>query len=469
MRPFADYPKGKGVFILKISKKSIIVITTYIIAAFALVGGFMLKQNISSSSYKRQTAVDYTRAFSALSDSTQNMSDSLKKVCVASSPSLISSTCAEVYAEAKSAEAALSVLPYANEELEHTAAFISKTGDYVFYISRSCASGNSLSDEERQNLEALCQSAESVADTLSSLSAQLLSGSISISELEKKQDVLSGTEDSMVSSGFADSFKAMETEFPELPSLIYDGPFSSHISSMEPKLLEGRKEISEEDILFIAEDFSGIDRNRLSIEYARESDVPVYVVTAKTGSITQTFEITKTGGFIMYYGTNRSVSRTSLSQDEAISRAQSFLKSRGLSNMQMTYYEVQNNILIANFAYSKNGVIYYPDLVKVGIAMDNGEVMSFESEGYIMNHTERSPGTISVSRETAEAALSNTLAVIGYNTCVIPTSGKNELLCHEFKCEYSDGSHCLVYVNAETGAEEKILILLENENGTLTV
>lgn len=454
---------------MKISKKSVIVISTYIIAAFALVGGFMLRQNISSRSYKRQTAVDYTRAFSALSDSTQNMSDSLKKVCVASSPSLISSTCAEVYAEAKSAEAALSVLPYANEELENTAAFISKAGDYVFYISRSCASGNALTDEERQNLEALRKSAESVADTLSSLSSDLLAGSISISELEEKQDVLSGSEDSMVSSGFADSFKAMETEFPELPSLIYDGPFSSHISSMEPKLLEGKKEISEEDILFIASEFSGIDRNRLNVDYARESDVPVYVVTAKTGSIIQTFEITKVGGYIMYYGTSRTVPRSSLTQEQAVSKAKSFLKSRGLGNMQMTYYEVQNNTLLANFAYTQNGVIYYPDLVKVGIAMDNGEVMSFESEGYIMNHTSRPPVTASVSREAAESALADTLTVVGYNTCVIPTSGKNELFCHEFKCDYGDGEHCLVYVNAETGVEEKVLVLLESENGTLTI
>ena len=45
----------------------------------------------------------------------------------------------------------------------------------------------------------------------------------------------------------------------------------------------------------------------------------------------------------------------------------------------------------------------------------------------------------------------------------------NEVFCHECKCENGDGSLYIVYINAETGTEEKILILLESENGTLTI
>ena len=32
-----------------------------------------------------------------------------------------------------------------------------------------------------------------------------------------------------------------------------------------------------------------------------------------------------------------------------------------------------------------------------------------------------------------------------------------------------EGQHILVYVNAQTGQEEKILILLEDESGTLVI
>lgn len=450
---------------MKVTKKALTLFGIYIIAGFLVMGGFIVRANAASDGFKRQTTVDYSRAFSALTDSIENMSDALKKACYSSSPGMLSSICSEVYAEAASAQAALSILPYANEELEHTAAFISKTGDYVFYLSRSAASGNELTEEDRQNLIALCQSAKQVADTLSSLSAELLAGRLSISELESMQDVLSDSEDSMVNTSLVSSIKQMETEFPELPSLIYDGPFSEHITSLTPKLTEGKQEISEEDIMYVASDFLGIDRSRLTLEYERDSDIPVYVITTNNS----TLEITKAGGYVLYYGANRAVTYTKLSVDDALKKAQTFLKSRGIDGMQTTYYEVQDNTVLFNFAYSENDVIYYPDLIKVSVAMDDGEITGFESTGYIMNHAERSLSPMTVSKEDAEAKLTSGLTVLSYNLAVIPTSGKNEVFCHEFKCEDSNGNHCLVYINVETGLEEKILILIESENGTLTI
>ena len=58
---------------------------------------------------------------------------------------------------------------------------------------------------------------------------------------------------------------------------------------------------------------------------------------------------------------------------------------------------------------------------------------------------------------------------MSYSLAVIPTSGQNEVFCHEFKMKTGDGQHYIVYVNAETGYEENILILIEDENGTLTL
>jgi hypothetical protein len=52
---------------------------------------------------------------------------------------------------------------------------------------------------------------------------------------------------------------------------------------------------------------------------------------------------------------------------------------------------------------------------------------------------------------------------------IIPTDGKNEVLCHEFVTETADGRHVLVYVNAKTGIEEMLQILIETDDGTLTV
>jgi hypothetical protein len=51
---------------------------------------------------------------------------------------------------------------------------------------------------------------------------------------------------------------------------------------------------------------------------------------------------------------------------------------------------------------------------------------------------------------------------------VIPLESKREVLCYEFKGKFDD-KNFLVYINAETGQEEKILLLLETPNGILTM
>jgi spore germination protein len=47
--------------------------------------------------------------------------------------------------------------------------------------------------------------------------------------------------------------------------------------------------------------------------------------------------------------------------------------------------------------------------------------------------------------------------------------GKYERLCYELKCVDDYGQRCLIYVNAETGIEEQILILIEGDDGVLTI
>jgi hypothetical protein len=74
-----------------------------------------------------------------------------------------------------------------------------------------------------------------------------------------------------------------------------------------------------------------------------------------------------------------------------------------------------------------------------------------------------------VDRETAANQVGGSLTILSHDLSVIPTDGQYEKFCHEFKCENEGGQHYLIYVNAVTGQQEKILILLEDESGTLTI
>lgn len=466
----------KGVFSLYTAKRKIIIASTYVTALILIMGTFLLRNSMEARYYKRQAAINYSHAFAELATCMEEMSVSLDKALYAASPSMISSVCTEAYANSQAARQALGVLPYGNIELEHTAAFISKTGDYLRFLSDNAARGGVYSDDDREHLRSLSESAAGLSQKLQELESGVIAGTYDFSTMEQSEEQLGSTEDDLTGSegevtdgDIGSSFKQMETEFPEIPTLIYDGPFSEHIASRTPKLTEGKQELSEDDILYVAADFTGLNRSAFSIEYTRETDVPVYVLSASTKSGDVSLEITRTGGFVAYYGYNRPVMYTQYSPEECVKAAEAFLRQRGITSMRETYWTVQDNAVLVSFAYEQNGVTCYPDLIKVSVAPDTREIVGFESLGYIMNHTARELTEAKITAEDAKSRISPELLVKSSGLAVIPTGGKNEVYCYEFLCEDNDGRHVLVYVNADTGTEESILILIEDENGTLTV
>ena len=69
----------------------------------------------------------------------------------------------------------------------------------------------------------------------------------------------------------------------------------------------------------------------------------------------------------------------------------------------------------------------------------------------------------------AESLVSKELIVNDSNLCLIPSEGMNEIFCYEVSCIGKEGRNILVYINAETGEEERILLLDIGSGGVLTV
>ena len=135
--------------------------------------------------------------------------------------------------------------------------------------------------------------------------------------------------------------------------------------------------------------------------------------------------------------------------------------------MKETYYLKQNGIVTINYAYLQDEVTVYSDLIKLKVALDNGEILGIETTGYLNSHEERNIGDIKISKEDAAKNLNKKLDIKSENLAIIPTEWKTEILCWEFKGTI-DGMDFLVYVNANTGKEEDILLIINTPNGTLT-
>ena len=449
-------------------RRTLVRAASFLLAAFVVVGGLALQARARAEAYRLYLENGYRHAFAELFANLNELDVALQKGIYATSPSMLGVLCTQIYGKAMSAQMALGELPYSNIELEQTAAFLAKAGDYAAALSRSAAVTGVCSDEQREALRGLSAGASDLSARVAGLQSDLMGGAVTLEDLEAAEARLSAAEGG--GHTLADSsYQTVESDFPELPSLIYDGPFSEHIAGRTPAMLEGREDVTQDEARLAAARFLDLKPELFTLVSAGSGRLPTYSFSAMVDGGELYVEVTRRGGLVVELLHSRPVESAALSREEAVAAAAAFLTSRGYPNMTESYFIDQGNVLTINFAAQQGEVLCYPDLVKVSVALDNGRVVGFESEGYLMNHTLRDLPRFPVSLGKAQAALSPELDILSHRLALIPTGGEYEVLTHEFKCQSADGRHVLVYINAQTGQEEKILILLEDESGTLVI
>ena len=439
------------------------VIGVFIIIIAVLITVLVRKEQDS----KQASENSYNMAFYSLVDYVENVETYLAKSLISSTPEHGAETLTNVWREANLAQSYLSRLPIESQELENTEKFLNQVSDYSYSLSRKNIYNESLSNEDLKNLKDLHNYSVELENTLNQLSEDINSGRIKWNELSNKGTVAFAQQ---VSTQTNDSFSNLEENFHEYSGLIYDGAFSEHITSSEKKGLTGN-DIDEETAKQKVSEFVGQENIKeiQSLGFSENATIPEYNFSVKTNLENDiTISVSKKGGHIIYMNSNRTVNSEIISQEEANEKGKEFLNNKGLNNMKETYYLKQDGIVTINYAYTQNDVVVYSDLIKVKVALDNGEVLGIETTGYLNNHTQRDTSKVKISKEEAKKTLNKDLEISSEGLAIIPTEYNTEILCYEFKGKVDDREF-LVYINAENGREEDILIITNTPNGTLTM
>ena len=410
---------------------------------------------------------EYNMAFYELLDYVKDVEVYLAKSTISTTSEQGAETLTNVWKEANLAQAYLSRLPIESQELEKTQKFLNQVSDYSYSLSRKNINNEDLTDEDLKNLKDLHEYSIELENTLMQLSADIDSGRVSWKDLNQKDDIKFAKQVDNISK---ESFSNMEENFHEYSGLIYDGAFSDHITNQEKKGLTG-DDVDEDTAKEKVQFFIGKDNIEKIENYglSQNANIEAYNFLVQTkNSESINIAISKRGGHIVYINSNREVNSENISYDEANEIGKKYLETKDYKDMKETYYLKQDGIITINYAYSQNGVIMYPDLIKLKIALDNGEVLGLESTGYLNNHIERELPKIKISKEEAKEKLNKELNIKSEGLAVIPTKWKSEIFCYEFKGNI-DGVDFLVYINVETGKEEDILVIRDTPNGILTI
>lgn len=447
------------------TKKGMMIAVICILIILVAVMGYVIYKDKKESVKTSENS--YNRAFYEVVDYIQNVETYLAKAMISSTPEHGAETLTHLWREANLAQSYLSMLPIESQELENTEKFLNQVSDYSYSLSRKNIYDEKLNEEDFKNLKELHNYSLELENTLNQLSEDLNTGRLSWADLTKQGTIAFAQQVDNISK---ESFSNLEENFHEYSGLIYDGAFSEHLTGQENKGLTG-EDIDEEQAKSKAEEFIGKENIKeiSNLGYSENATIPAYdfSVTNKNNE-TINVSISKKGGHIVSMNSNREVTVESISQEDADKKAKEFLASKGFKDMKETYYLKQEGVVTINYAYTQNDVIMYPDLIKVKVALDNGEVLGMETTGYLNNHTTRNTSNVKITKEQAKSELNKELEILSEGLAVIPTEWKTEILCYEFKGKVDDREF-LVYINAENGREEDILIITNTPNGTLTM
>ncbi len=420
--------------------------------------------------YKKQTEYrqamenSYNLAFFELVDYVQNVENYLAKSLISNSPEHGAETLTNVWREANLASSYLAQLPIETNELANTAKFLNQVSEYSYSLSRKNIYNESLSDEDLKNLKDLHNYSVELEDTLNQLAADMNDGRISWGELTKKGSVAFAQQVSNLSQ---DSFGNITKSFEEYAGLIYDGAYSEHINQGSKKALNG-EEISEEQAKERVKYYLGQDKVQeiSSNGLIENGQIPAYDFSVKMNGEKESnvyISITKQNGYVLQMNYNKEIKTEVLTDEEANNKGKEYLSSHGFENMKETYFLKESGIMTINYAYSQNDVTIYPDLIKLKVSLENGEILGIETSGYLNSHTTREIKIPKISKESAKKTINKELSIESEGLAIIPTEWNTEILCWEFKGKVEDNEF-LVYINANNGKEENILVIINTPN-----
>lgn len=424
-----------------------------VLAAYAIIG------NNQSTAYKTKLEAVYQQSLMELSECLDSIETNLTKSGYAATPTMMATLSEDLYSECSLAKNELSHLPIEQMNLSGTYKFLSQAADYSKYLSEKTRTGTEISDEEYDNMQNLLEYAKSYSKSVKEMVTRCTNGGdITGNEVKSKNS------NANVASLSLD-FTQAEESFSDYPTLIYDGPFADAVLNREPAVTKDAPAKTRDECLKTAAKALYVNTDKLTYSGDSNGAIPCYNYTMDG----YTVAVSKGGGYVAYILGSSKITSQSITQENAVNVAKAYLKKLGYQDMVQTYYAVENNVCVINFAYAKNNVIYYSDLIKVGVSLADGKIYSLEADGFLTNHRERGGFSMKIAEKDLQKKISSHVEVISSRHCVIPKKNGKEAPCVEYHCRNkATGDEVLIYINTTTGEEENILMLLYSDNGTLT-
>ena len=394
----------------------------------------------------------HTQSLYELNSIVDNLDTNLAKARVSNSANEQVRIFSDIAIESEMAETVLERMPIESNLTENMTGFVNKMADSAQGMLYTVARGDKLTDSQKATINYMYETNLEMKRILNEITSN--------SSAKDMINAMKGR-DSNLSTSFGD----LENNAIETPKEIHDGPFSDSVKKVSAKNLESLKEINatqaEELAMQYFESYKPTNVKCTGETVAQQLECYNLTVTTNDGEMMA--QLSKKGGKVVMFNSYKACTDHNFSVERCIDIAEDFLKDLGFDGMKAVWTSENGTVCNLNFAYEKDGVVYYPDMIKVKVCEERGIVTGLEGISYVLNHVERNAGKAVISKSDAKSKLASGFDVEGSRLTVIPHD-EQEVLAYEFFGTYG-GKDYYIYVDAKTGEEVEVFTVIGTKQG----
>lgn len=364
--------------------------------AFVLSLAWGFTEYRQAEQFERVNVNQYQRSLRDLASNLDQLETDLAKGRVAATSSQKVLYLGQAGTISESAVKDLAQLPAEENGLSYISEFLNRTGDFTRSLAYQISVGHIPTTEEDKTLtevhERLLTVNQNVQDIVQRVDTEGLAWVDNPSvwnrvaglwRTETAEAAAAATDGP--SSSVRSGLDQLNASLQKLPPFSYVGEYDSR-SVREPLALP-KQEVDRDVALKAAKSFlSKVGYPSSGLEFSGVSQGALGVYIFKQGNLFMT--VSKRGGKVINYRDQREFTERTLSPDQAKDKVAQTLKALEW-DLVLTSTEDYGGYLQLEYVQDENGIRYYPDKLRITVALDNGQIIGYDSTPYYAYHQKR--------------------------------------------------------------------------------
>ncbi|OCA92736.1 germination protein YpeB [Pseudobacillus wudalianchiensis] len=397
----------------------------------------------------------YQRAFHDLTFGIDRIHDQIGATLAMNSRKSLSPALADVWRLTSEAQSDVGQLPLTLLPFNKTEEFLGNMGEFSYKAAVRDLEKEPLTDKEYNHLKNLYNQSADIQGELRKVQHMTLKNNLRWMDVEMALASEKEGDDNTIIDGFKTVEKKAEG-YSETNASTLPGDTNeldvNHLKDSKAAPIT-KREAKERAKSYIQ--MKQVNDVKVT-KSGKGSDFSFYSVYMRNNKGEEAnIDITRKGGYPLWYIVNREVGEQKISLNEANNKAAAFLERHKMKDLVLYDSTQYDNVGVFTFVGQQDKVRIYPDAVKVKVALDNGQVVGVAANEYLENHHERKLEKPVLTEKEAEKFINPRVRIQEKRLAVVTNELNQEVLCYEFLGTLGEETYRIL-INAKDGTEEQV-------------